>query len=39
MKRFIQKWGWTSIILGGTCGTYLGYVFLLAAINTFCDCI
>ncbi|AGE60367.1 hypothetical protein I899_gp033 [Pelagibacter phage HTVC008M] len=39
MKRYIKEWGWTNIILAGTLGGYLGYVFLLAAINTFCDCI
>jgi len=30
---------WFDKILIGTLGGYLGYVFVLATINTICDCI
>ena len=39
MKKFIKKWGLTNIILCGTLGGYMTYVFTLAIINTICDCI
>jgi hypothetical protein len=42
MKKLIKKWGLTNItniILGGTLGGYMTYVFALAIINTICDCI
>ena len=39
MKKLIKKWGWTSVILCGTLGGYMTYVFALAIINTICDCI
>ena len=37
MKKLIKKWGLTNIILGGTFGGYLTYVFILAIINTIFD--
>tara|TARA_E500000331_G_scaffold357301_1_gene418566 strand:- start:354 stop:473 length:120 start_codon:yes stop_codon:yes gene_type:complete len=39
MKKLIKNWGWSNIILGGLLGGYLGYVFIIALINTICDCI
>ena len=39
MKKLIKKWGLTSVILCGTLGGYMTYVFILAIINTICDCI
>ena len=39
IKELIKSWGLTNIILGGTLGGYMTYVFILAIINTICDCI
>jgi hypothetical protein len=39
IKELIKSWGLTNIILGGTLGGYMIYVFALAIINTICDCI
>ena len=45
-KELIKSWGLTNIILGGTLGGYMTYIFALALINTikasedgigFCD--
>ena len=38
-KKLLKDWGLTNIILCAILGGYLGYVFLLATINTICDCI
>jgi hypothetical protein len=38
-KKLLKDWGLTSIILCGTLGGYMTYVFALAIINTICDCI
>jgi len=39
MKKLIKEWGWDVIILGGLLFGYIGYAFILALINTICDCI
>ena len=39
MKKLIKEWGWDVIILGGLLFGYMGYVFIMAIINTICDCI
>jgi len=31
--------GWFEKILIGLLSSYMGYVFILATINTICDCI
>ena len=38
-KKLNKEWGWDVIILGGLLFGYIGYVFILALINTICDCI
>ncbi len=39
MKKFIKEWGLVASILIFLLGGYMGYVFMLALINTICDCI
>ena len=38
-KIFIKEWGLVASILIFLLGGYMGYVFMLALINTICDCI
>ena len=35
----LKKMNWFNKILIGTLGGYMAYVFVLATINTICDCI